>query len=887
MDQVTQVLKSGFANCAPHRRVALGVGCLLSILAVFQGRPLFAQISACQSASAPGAAFSANCSSLSCSFSVTSPLPPGPTFAWDFGDGSATQGPQVTVPHAYATTGSYLVTLTVTDANGAVAIATATLNLGASLAPLAVDDFFATTQNTPITITVQELLANDLPGVTFVQANPAKCYIPSGATSCAYTPPSGFVGTDSFTYSVQDALGNTGTATVWITVRRALVANPDYFTVPFNGSVQISSTQLLANDTPGAVFISAQDAMNGTLTIAQAGPPVVYTFAPTTGFAGDASFDYLISADGNPPYERGIVTVTVVDAPPTANFRASCVNLTCTVTTTSSDPDNTPIYRWLWNWGDGTPTLETAQPYPDQSHTYATSGRYTITHTVYDTAGQSGTLQLSALANITPVAVNDTATTQRDLPVTIDILANDSDADGDPLTFANVSLAAYPGASWQGVQLANGRFAIKVFPPDGFVGTMTFTYTACDNWGACSAPATVTLTVTQTSIIVDALGDQFYCPQNGSISIPRAVLLSNDYDSNGDPLTISNFDTSILMGTLDCTTNPSICSYKAPLNGAGFTLFRYTVSDPIGRQDPAAVKIYVGYPDQVPTASDVFFSTTWNTSKPFTIQDMYQQAVDQDGDTLTFSLASGAAYGVLACSTPMYACTYTPNSGFVGTDRFLYSATDMIHPAATAGINVLTLPSPTPTFDAREDLIVTGVNQPAHFTTGFLTSNDYAPSGGPITITGGDTTNLTGSIACDAFGNCTYTPPSYFQGTTAFKYTASDGHGGVDTAIVKVCVGCVNHAPVATPQTLSTPKNTALRFSVFDLMHNDYDPDDDPLTVGVYTFQAQLGTLNCGNPNYWCVYTPNANATGADVITYTLSDGQAYATSTLTINITP
>ncbi len=196
------------------------------------------------------------------------------------------------------------------------------------------------------------------------------------------------------------------------------------------------------------------------------------------------------------------------------------------------------------------------------------------------------------------------------------------------------------------------------------------------------------------------------------------------------------------------------------------------------------------------------------------------------------------------------------------------------------------LPPTTPTFDAREDVIVTPSNQSAFFSKAALTSNDYAPSGGPITVTSIDTTGLLGTLTCDSTG-CTYNPPFSFSGATTFKYTASDGHGATDTAIVKIKVGGTNHPPVAAPDTLPTPKNTALRFSVFELLKNDYDPDNDPLTVTMYAFTAHLGTLACGTPNYWCVYTPNANATGADAITYLLSDGTASVTSTVTINITP
>jgi PKD repeat protein len=875
---------------------ARGVGCgaafhlgsLLILLCLMPGRSLSAQgTSACQAVtSAPAPAFSVSCASLSCTFTLTFTQPSGASNAWDFGDGATSQDPSTTVAHGYAAAGSYLVTLTVTDASGTVGVATAIVTLGSS-APLAADDAFTTTQNIPLTITIQELLANDAPGVTFLQSNDSsKCSIPSGAASCTYTP-SG-VGPDHFTYTVRDALGNTGSATVWITVLRALVANPDYFTVSFDGYTQITSAQLLANDTQGAVFVSAQDPLNGSLSLVSAGPPVVYKFTPTTGFSGDASFDYFISWDGNPPYERGIVTVTVVDAPPTANFTFSCTNLTCTVRSTSSDPDSTPVSRWLWNWGDGTPTIEPTTPYPwaDQTHTYAASGRYTVTHTVYDTIGQVGSIQQAVVANIAPVAVNDTATTLRDTPVVINVLANDYDPDGDPLSIASVNMQAYPAASWQVVP-SGSSWALKVTPPDAFVGTMTFTYVVSDPLGA-TATATVTLTVNQTSIVVEAFDQQFYCAQNGSLRIPNATLLAVDYDSvpgQTQTLKIIGIDKSVLSGTLDCTTDPTACTYTPPINAYGFTVFRYTIADQATHQDTGTVRIWVGATGQGPTANDVYFTTTYNTAKTFTYQDVVQNDVDPDGDTLMMGLQSGkTGYGTLSCTTPMYSCTYTPNAGYVGPDRFSYTASDGIYPPVTATINILTLPATTPTFDARENVIVTGVNQSAYFSNALLTSNAYVPSGGPVTVTGIDTTGLIGSLSCDSFG-CTYTPPYSFQGATTFRYTANDGHGATDTAVVKIRVGGTDSPPVAVAQRLSTPKNMALRFSVFELMQNDYDPENDPLTVTVYTFNAHLGTLDCGSPNYWCTYTPNGT-TGADTITYLLSDGTNSVTSTVTISIT-
>ncbi len=183
------------------------------------------------------------------------------------------------------------------------------------------------------------------------------------------------------------------------------------------------------------------------------------------------------------------------DAPPRASFNVTCVERTCTAATSSSD--DVGIDRYRWDWGDGTPVEEPTVPFPwaDQTHTYSHSGRFTITHTVLDTAGQSGSAQMEVVANIAPVAANDAVTIFRDTTVTIDLLANDSDADGDTLSFGSVS-QAHPGATAQTVATPTGP-ALRFTPPDTYVGVLTFTYVAFDPWGGQDT-ATVTVTVNQT-----------------------------------------------------------------------------------------------------------------------------------------------------------------------------------------------------------------------------------------------------------------------------------------------------------------------------------------------------------------------------------------------------
>jgi hypothetical protein len=87
-----------------------------------------------------------------------------------------------------------------------------------------------------------------------------------------------------------------------------------------------------------------------------------------------------------------------------------------------------------------------------------------------------------------PVAGDDTAATEEETPVTIAVLANDSDPSGDPLTVAAVADPA------RGTAVANADGTITYTPDAGFAGTETFEYTVSDDKGNTDTGA-VTVTV--------------------------------------------------------------------------------------------------------------------------------------------------------------------------------------------------------------------------------------------------------------------------------------------------------------------------------------------------------------------------------------------------------
>lgn len=94
--------------------------------------------------------------------------------------------------------------------------------------------------------------------------------------------------------------------------------------------------------------------------------------------------------------------------------------------------------------------------------------------------------------NVAPTAGNDSASTVRGFPVTINVLGNDTDSDGS-LVPSSIAFGDQPDNGSLDLNPATGQ--VSYTPVAGFVGTDTFTYTVKDDDGATSAPATVTVTV--------------------------------------------------------------------------------------------------------------------------------------------------------------------------------------------------------------------------------------------------------------------------------------------------------------------------------------------------------------------------------------------------------
>ena len=157
--------------------------------------------------------------------------------------------------------------------------------------------------------------------------------------------------------------------------------------------------------------------------------------------------------------------------------------------------------------------------------------------------------------------------------------------------------------------------------------------------------------------------------------------------------------------------------------------------------------------------------------------------------------------------------------------------------------------------------------------------NDSDPDSDTLAVTG-VSNPPNGSASVNGDNTINYAPDANYNGSDSFSYTLSDGNGGIDTGNVSITVNPVNDAPVATDDTgISTAQDTPVEIFVLD---NDSDVDNDALNVSAVSNGTQ-GTV--ANNNGSVTYSPNAGATGPDSFGYTVSDGNATDTATVSVEV--
>ncbi|MCI0393414.1 MAG: tandem-95 repeat protein [Chloroflexi bacterium] len=800
------------------------------------------------------------------------------TYLWDFGDGT-TGASTLTVTHIFTATGIYTLTLTVTDDDGGVGIGQLSIYVS-QVAPNAVGDTAVTPEDTPVTV---DALANDSdpngdPLMVISLTQPLSgTAVTNLDNTVTYTPALNFNGTDVFTYTVGDDNGNLAAAAITVTVtpvNDAPVAEDDAATTPEDTAVTVD---VLANDADvendSLTVDSVTQPANGTVVI---NPDHTLTYTPTQDYNsldspnGVDSFGYTVQdASGATATAQVEMTVTPVNDPPVAVDDGATTNednpLIVAVLANDHDVDGDTIAVSAVT----TPTNGSAVINPDNTITYTPAtnfyGTATFDYTISDGQGGTDTATVTVLVtplNDPPAAVDDTAVTDEEVAVTVNVLTNDSDVDGDSLAVTAVTAPA------NGAVVVNLDHTLTYTPAANFNGADSFAYTISDGQGG-EATAVVVVTVNPVNDAPVAADDVVSTDEDTAVTV---VVLTNDSDIDGDALTVISV-TAPANGT--AVINPaSSVTYTPAANFEGVDSFFYTISDGNGGSDTAVVTVTVTSLNDNPVAGDD--AATTDEDEAVTV-DVLANDSDVDGDPLVVSNVTAAANGTVIIN-PNDTITYIPATNFHGSDSFVYTIQDGNGGADTAVVSITVNPvNDAPV--AVDDNATTNEDLPV---TVAVLANDSDVDGDTLTVAS-VTQPAHGAVVINPDNTLTYTPAANFNGSDSFNYTVSDGNGGLDTATVTVSISPVNDAPVAVNDSAVTTEDAAV---TVDVLANDFDVDGDTLTVTVVTTPTNgvvvlngMGTMT---------YTPDPDFNGVDSFSYTIVDGQGGEdTASVTIAVNP
>jgi hypothetical protein len=737
-------------------------------------------------------------------------------------------------------------TYTATDPDGQVS-APATVSI--TVIPQAQDDAQSTPAGQPLVAAVPTAVGTG-PFTYGVATGPAHGTLsvrPDG--SYTYTPATGYLGPDSFTYSATDAAGvPSAPATISITVVEpaAPTAVADAGTTPA-GQPLTDGTNLLDNDrgTGPLTATLASGPGHGTVTVE---PDGSYTYTPAPGFSGTDTFTYTTTD-----------AVKQVSPPATVTITVAPVAVADSYPVTGGTPLTVAAPGILANdLGTGLTVSSHTNPAhgllvdnPDGSFTYTPRTGYTgpdsFTYTVTDASGGvsgSATVSLTVGAPTPPTANDDSATGTAGLPLSgSSVLANDTGA--GPLT---PTLVRAPADGTLRLA-ADGTYSYT--PVAGFSGTDTFSYTDTDPYTQTSGPATVTITILPAS-------EPDSATLTGGAPYSGTSVLAND---SGTGLT-AVLEAAPQHGTL--TLNPDgTYVYTPTLGYDGPDTFTYRPVDADGNRGPVTtVSLDVVKPVAPVAKPDAGTATA---GSPGTGPNLLDN--DSGATPLTAVVATGPAHGTVTVE-PDGTYVYTPAPGFSGTDSFTYTAQDPYRQSSSpTTVTITVAPAATPdSFD-----VVGGTTATRTLPT--------ATGTGPFTDVVG-TGPQHGTLTLDPDGTYTYTPNPGYVGPDSFTYTAT-GAGGTTSTAVTVGISVTQPpAPTGKPDTGSTAAGTPLAGA--SVLGND--SGSGPLTAAKASDPVH-GTVTVA-PGGTYTYTPAPGFSGTDSFTYVVTDAYQGVSSPVTVTIT-
>ncbi|ELB2005322.1 tandem-95 repeat protein [Vibrio parahaemolyticus] len=746
-------------------------------------------------------------------------------------------------------------------------------------APVAKDDTAITDEDTPVTIDV-------LPNDTDVDGD--KLSIESASVpkeqgtvevvngKLVFTPAENFNGDAEITYIVTD-----GTLTDQATVKVTVNAVNDTPVVESN-----IADQALAEDfTPYSIDLNTAfsdvDNVDGELTFSVSGNSNIQV-AIVNGIATITP-----TADWN-----GSETLTFTATDPSGESISQTVNFTVApvadiVADKATVVEDTPtIIKVLGNdtfEGDGKvvsldtnngPANGTVSVNPDGSVTYTPNDNYqgTDSFTYIVTSGgvsESTTVSVDVTpVNDAPVAKDDIATTQEDTAVTIDVLPNDTDVDGDKLSIESVSVPKEQGT----VEVVDGKLVFT--PAENFNGHAEIIYTVTD--GQLTDEAKVTVTVNPVNdaptIKVDAVESITEDAVNTDTVV--ATLTVRDTDTSEDQLTVSLENNSngyfVLVGDEVKLTQAGVDAVNNDeLNLKDLTISA-SVSDGVNPTANDSDSLVVNRVNDAPTVENAIADQV--LSEDFDAYTIDLNEVFKDSDSsLEFSVSGNNSIQISIVSG---VATITPTADWNGKETITFTAKDPSGESVSQTVNFTV----TPVADIVADKTTVVEDTPTIIK---VLGNDTFEGDDKVVSLDAENGPKNGTVIVNNDGTVTYTPDDNYVGEDTFTYIVTSG-GVSESTTVNVDVTPVNDAPVAKDDIATTQEDTAV---TIDVMPNDTDVDGDTLSIQSASVPEAQGKVEIVEGKL--VFTPAENFNGDAEITYTVTDGQLSDEAKVTVTVNP
>ncbi len=445
-----------------------------------------------------------------------------------------------------------------------------------------------------------------------------------------------------------------------------------------------------------------------------------------------------------------------------------------------------------------------------------------------------------ASENDAPIAVDDVVNTPEDTEVTVSVLDNDSDPDGDELSVISTS-----NGPANGQVVINSDGTITYTPNENFNGTDSFDYTIEDENGLTDT-ATVTVNIASENDAPIAVDDVVNTPEDTEVTVS---VLDNDSDPDGDELSVISTSNGPANGQVVINSDGTI-TYTPNENFNGTDSFDYTIEDENGLTDTATVTVNVTSENDAPIAVDD--AATTDQDVPVNIAVLNNDS-DIDGDELIVTETIDPENGTVVINENG-TITYTPNDSFTGIDSFEYTISDGNGGTDTATVTININDTEGPEIVCPENINL---------------ENDPGICGAVVDFTIPEFSDNSGSATIEQTSGLE--PGEIFPvGTTTVSFTVTDDSGNSSSCSFDVIV---------------TDSETPVIEEINDITQNS----NEGICGAVVDFAEVNATDNCGIET---VEITEGLASGSEfpvgttTVTYTVTDINGnVSTETFTVTV--